>query len=395
MNAASDTWFSRRANSPFAPTARTVLLLALSALMLMGLLMTISTSIPYAVRHEYADGLNFFWSQLGYMVIAVTMGVLLYQAPLKALYRSETAVVLLGLSYAFLIATLIFGVEINGSQRWMRVFGFSFQPAEMVKVALVLVMAEYMYRRATELRYRNILVTFLRLAIWYVPIAALLLAQPDYGSVVVTAATLLVMFFVGGAPRWQFIGATAAFCALMWAGVRVADYRNERLESFLDPFDDVADSDFQLSGSLVSFARGEWTGVGYGNSVYKLGRLPEAHTDFLLAITGEELGFVGVALVIVLEFVIVAAMMRIAYKSLERKQLRLCYTVFGFAVVLFGQTVINAGVNLGLLPTKGLTMPFYSYGGSSMLFCVLMVALTLKIDSQSPLIFKEGNNRDY
>ena len=152
--------------------------------------------------------------------------------------------------------------------------------------------------------------------------------------------------------------------------------------------DDIQDTDYQLARSLIAFGRGEFTGVGYGESVQKLSHLPEAHTDFLLAITGEELGFVGVATVLLLEALIIASAMRISYSALQRRQMRLSYTAFGIGVIFIGQTIINAAMNMGAMPTKGLTMPFFSYGGSSMLISLVMVALLLRIYKEGPLIEK-------
>lgn len=387
--------FERLINSPYMPSARTWLISALAILMILSLLMVASASIPFAMNRSDLYELKFFWSQLGYMLIALAAGVLVYQVPLNILYRLETLIFLIAVTLVLMVGTLLVGETINGSKRWLNIVGFSFQPAEMVKVLLVLVVAEYMWRRGAEIRHRNIFLSGGRTLIWYVPFLFILFLQPDYGSVVVIAATMLVMFFVAGAPFFQYLMLATALVALGAVGLWQADYRQTRLMSFLDPFDDVLNTDYQLSRSLVAFGRGELSGVGYGNSIQKLEHLPEAHTDFLLAVTGEELGFLGVALVIVLEFIVVAALMRISYNALVRRQLKLCYSVFGFAVVIFGQVMINAGMNMGMLPTKGLTMPFYSYGGSSMLFCVIMAALVLKIDKQSPKIALAGNNREY
>lgn len=389
------SFFNRLADSPYLPSARTWLLFALGILMVTSLLMVASASIPFAIGRAYASDLRFFYAQLAYMGIAIMAGVFVYQVPLRVHYNITTIVVIYIISVILLALTLIFGENINGSKRWINLFGLSFQPAEMVKVFFVLILAEYMDRRSAELRYRKMLTSLLRMSFWYVPILGMLFFQPDYGSILVIGATMMVMFFAGGAPIFQYLGLGTLLIVLAVAGLMQADYRKTRLFSFLDPFDDVLDTDYQLSRSLVAFGRGEFSGVGYGNSIQKLAHLPEAHTDFLLAITAEELGFLGVSLVILLECIIIASMLRISRNALVRRQLKLAYTAFGFAVIVFGQVMINAGMNMGLLPTKGLTMPFYSYGGTSMLFSVIMVAIVLKIDRQSPLIAQDGDNRTY
>lgn len=389
------SFFDRLANSPYIPSARTWLLFTLGVLMVISLLMVASASIPFTLNRGYDNDLHFFYNQLSYMLFAIFLGVLVYQVPLRIHYETGTIATIYVVCVVLLACTLIFGESINGSKRWLSLFGFSFQPAEMAKVFFVLMLAEYMDRRSAELRYHTMFVSLLRMSLWYVPILAILFFQPDYGSILLIGTTMMVMFFVGGAPIFQYLGLGTLLACLAAAGLMQADYRKTRLFSFLEPFDDVLDTDYQLSRSLVAFGRGEFSGVGYGNSIQKLAHLPEAHTDFLLAITGEELGFLGVSFVILLESIIIASMLRISKNALVRHQLKLAYTAFGFAVIIFGQVMINAGMNMGLLPTKGLTMPFYSYGGSSMLFSIIMVAIVLKIDKQSPLIAKDGDNRIY
>ena len=384
----------RLSQSPFMPRARTWLCVALGMLMTISLLMVASASIPFAMSKGLSE-LKFFWSQLGYMAIAVAVAVVFYRVPVKWYYDHSAIFFVFAGVIALLVAVLLFGQNINGSKRWLNIFGFSFQPAELAKTFMVVATAEFMHRRSAEIRHHSIMLAGMRLSVWYVPILMLLIFQPDYGSVVVIGATLLVLLFVGGVPLRQLAGLGVVLAVLAAIGAWQQQYRQGRITSFSDPFADPLGAGYQLSRSLIAFGRGEWTGVGYGNSVQKLAHLPEAHTDFLLAITGEELGFLGVATVIILEFIIIASMLRISYNALLRHQLKLSYTVFGFAVIIFGQVCINAGMTMGIMPTKGLTLPFYSYGGSSMLFSVLMIAMTLKIDKQSPLIAKDGNNRDY
>lgn len=384
--------FDRLANLPYMPKARTWLLLALGSLLLFSLVMVLSASIPFAMGRGDAP-LKFFWAQFSYMMIAIIIASFVYVVPLK-LYKNFTLLMLVFVvTLVLLLSTLLFAEPINGSKRWLTLAGASFQTAELAKFLVVLLTAEFITRRSAEVR--TDIGSLKRPFIWYAPILTMLFLQPDFGSVVVIGATVMVMFFVGGVPYRQFFMLAVVLGALGAFGMTQAEYRQSRLMSFLDPFDDVMDTDYQLARSLVAFGRGEFDGVGYGNSIQKLAHLPEAHTDFLLAITGEELGFLGVAFVIFLELTIVAAIMRISYNCLVRHQLMLSYTAFGFGVVIFGQVMINAGVNMGLLPTKGLTMPFFSYGGSAMLFSMMMIAIILKIDKESPQIFARQDGRNY
>lgn len=388
------TGFEKIAHSVFMPSARTWLLLAFGTLLLFSLMMVASASIPYAINKGYSE-LKYFWSQLGYMLIAFGVAIIIYQVPLQAFYSYEKFILPVSVLIFVMLGLTLLSPQINGAKRWLSIAGFSFQPAEFVKVFLVLLVAEYIHRRSGELKSGNTLVAALRLMIWYAPIFLLLYLQPDHGAIIVLGGTLICLFWVAGVPIAQFVGLFAVLGGFLVASGLQAQYRRNRIMSFLQPFDDTEGASYQLSRSLVAFARGETTGVGYGNSIQKLSHLPEAHNDFLLAITGEEFGFFGVVFVLVLEFIVVLAIMRISYKALTQNQLRLSYTCFGFGVLIFGQIVINAGMNLGVLPTKGLTLPFFSYGGSAMLFFVLMIALVLKIDKQIPIIAQNKESHYY
>ena len=222
-----------------------------------------------------------------------------------------------------------------------------------------------------------------------------MLFQPDFGTVLVLFATLIVIIFVSGAPALQY--AWILFMAIVLGGIAawLEPYRRERILSFTDAFDDIQGSDFQLARSLIAYGRGQLSGIGYGDSVQKLSHLPEAHTDFLLAITGEELGFLGVATVLFLEMLIILSIMVISLRALKCRQLRLSYTIFGFAVVIFGQVIINAGMTMGLAPTKGLTMPFFSFGGSSMVVLLIMIGFILRVDKESLEIHAQRLNDKY
>ena len=350
-------------------------------MLVLSLLMVASASIPFALSRGMSE-LNFFYNQLLYMGIGLFIAGFSYKlVSLKRLYRTETQFMLLAITGLLLFATL-FSTPINGSKRWLTLGGFNFQVAELAKLVMIIFVSDFVVRRSFEVR--NGWDGFLRIAIVVGLITVLLLAQPDFGSFVVIIGTVFAIFYIAGAPYKQFIalGAVAVGGAVLM--VATVQYRLVRVMSFLDPFDDVQDTDYQLARSLIAFGRGQFTGVGYGESVQKLSHLPEAHTDFLLAITGEELGFVGVTMILILEALIIGSAMRISYNALKRRQMRMSYTAFGIAVVFIAQTIINAAMNMGAIPTKGLTMPFFSYGGSSMLISLVMVAVLLKIYKESP-----------
>jgi cell division protein FtsW len=367
------------------PSARAILLSSVGCMLVLSLLMVASASIPFALSRGMSE-LNFFYNQLLYMGIGLFIAGFSYKlVSLKRLYRTETQFMLLAITGLLLFATL-FSTPINGSKRWLTLGGFNFQVAELAKLVMIIFVSDFVVRRSFEVR--NGWDGFLRIAIVVGLITVLLLAQPDFGSFVVIIGTVFAIFYIAGAPYKQFIALGAVAVAGAVLMVATVQYRLVRVMSFLDPFDDVQDTDYQLARSLIAFGRGQFTGVGYGESVQKLSHLPEAHTDFLLAITGEELGFVGVTMILILEALIIGSAMRISYNALKRRQMRMSYTAFGIAVVFIAQTIINAAMNMGAIPTKGLTMPFFSYGGSSMLISLVMVAVLLKIYKESPEIEK-------
>ena len=365
------------------PSAGSVLLASVSCLMVLSLVMVASASIPFANMHDM-DQLYFFKHQLMYMSMGLVAGFMAYKIRLLWMYDMLSLASALMMVILLLIATLLFGDAINGSKRWIEIGSFNFQVAELAKLVMVMFTADYVVRRGNEVRqgYGGIF----RMGLLVTVLVGLFLSQPDYGSLVIIIGVILAIFFVAGAPWSQSVFLLIAGCIGAAYAVMFQEYRMTRATSFWDPFDDIQGSDYQLARSLIAFGRGEVTGVGYGESVQKLAHLPEAHTDFLLAITAEELGLIGVLTVVILEALIIISAMRISYIALKNRQMRLSYTAFGFAVIFIGQTIINAGMNMGLMPTKGLTLPFFSYGGSSMLVSLMMVGILLNIHKHTSQI---------
>lgn len=365
------------------PSAGIVLLASVSCLMVLSLVMVASASIPFANMHDM-DQLYFFKHQLMYMSMGLVAGFMAYKIRLLWMYDMLSLASALMMVILLLIATLLFGDAINGSKRWIEIGSFNFQVAELAKLVMVMFTADYVVRRGNEVRqgYGGIF----RMGLLVTVLVGLFLSQPDFGSLVIIIGVILAIFFVAGAPWSQSVFLLIAGCIGAAYAVMFQEYRMTRATSFWDPFDDIQGSDYQLARSLIAFGRGEVTGVGYGESVQKLAHLPEAHTDFLLAITAEELGLIGVLTVVILEALIIISAMRISYIALKNRQMRLSYTAFGFAVIFIGQTIINAGMNMGLMPTKGLTLPFFSYGGSSMLVSLMMVGILLNIHKHTSQI---------
>lgn len=365
------------------PSLPSLLLTTVAMILVLSLLMVASASIPFAQTKNLGD-FYFFVHQLGYIVFGAMLGYVAYRTPLKFTFRLDLILMAMVLCIFAIIYTVVAGSVINGSRRWIEIGGINFQPVELAKLLMILFTADFVVRRSEEVRYHW--KGFLRLALIAGILSGFIMRQPDFGSVVIIACCAVAMLFVAGLPKRLFLVLIGIMTAAGAIGVISAPYRIRRAMSFLDPFDDLRDSDYQLGRSIVAFARGEWTGVGYGESVQKLSHLPEAHTDFLLAITGEELGFVGVVLLLVLQICLIFSIMKISYVTLQRRQSRLSYFCFGIAVLFFGQVFVNAGMTMGMLPTKGLTMPFFSYGGSSMVINLIIVGILLRILKESPTI---------
>lgn len=373
------------------PSLSSILITSVAIILVMSLLMVASASIPFAQSKGFTD-FHFFKNQLIYIIFGILLGTCVYFMPLRWIFRTNTSFMLLLFSLAMILYTVAAGSVINGSKRWIEFGGINFQPAELAKLAMILFASDFLVRRVHEVRYE--INGFFRLVAIASIMVFAIMRQPDFGSVVIIAGCLTAMIFVAGLPKkmvWGLLGMLSVSAVL---AIILEQYRLRRVMSFLDPFDDLRDTDYQLGRSIVAFARGEWHGVGYGESIQKLSHLPEAHTDFLLAITGEELGMLGVSFLLILQMIVIWTVMKISYETLKKHQHRLSYFCFGVGVLFFGQVFVNAGMTMGLLPTKGLTMPFFSYGGSSMVVNLIIIGILLRIIKDSPNILTT-NARDY
>jgi cell division protein FtsW len=311
----------------------------------------------------------------------VAAAVLALRVPLQLWARLSP--VLFGLGLLGLALVLLPGVgrEVNGSMRWVDVGGFSVQPSEFIKIFMILYVASYVARRSEEIR--NAWRGFIRPLVVLGVVSMLLLLEPDYGASVVLSATIVSMLFLGGVPIKRFLVCALAMGALFALIVLAAPYRLERISSFLHPWTDPFGSGFQLTQALIAIGRGEWFGVGLGSSVQKLFYLPEAHTDFLFAVLAEELGFVGISLVVSAFAFIVWRAFSVARRAERLAQPFAAFTAYGLGLLLGLQGFVNIGVNLGVLPTKGLTLPLMSYGGSSMVASCFAVGLLLRVDREA------------
>jgi|JI10StandDraft_1071094.scaffolds.fasta_scaffold16598_1 cell division protein FtsW len=346
------------------------------SILLFGLVMVTSASISIAA-HNGGDPFVYLRSQLILALGGALLAALLCAVPTSMLQNLATP--LLGLAAVLLLAVLIPGIghEVNGSRRWLRVAGFNLQASEVARIFVLTWIASYAVRREKELR--ETFSGLLRPLLLTMGFCVALLLEPDFGAATVLFVTAFGLLFLAGARlRWVLVcvvGAGLGFGVLMVS----AAYRMRRLTSFMDPWSHAFDSGFQLTQSLIAIGRGEWFGVGLGESVQKLSYLPEAHTDFLFAVLAEELGLAGVLLTLLLFLALVWRVLQIARRASEAGMKFQSYMAAAFALWVGMQSMINIGVNMGVLPTKGLTLPFMSYGRSSLLVTLAWLGVVLRI----------------
>jgi len=353
-----------------------VTLALVAAIVLLGLIMVTSASISIASK-DGGDSFSFLERQLVLCLVGTVLAAIVFCIRTEYLEKLAWPILIAALVLLFVVLVPGLGHVVNGSRRWIRVLGFNFQASELARVLTLIFIASYAVRREDELRNTALgLIKPLGLLVF---VAMLLLAEPDFGAASVLFITGFGVLFVAGARLRYVLAAGVLGVGGMALLVLMAPYRMARVTSFLDPWADPYDSGFQLTQSLIAIGRGEWFGVGLGESVQKLFYLPEAHTDFLFAVLAEELGLVGVALTLALFIGLVWRSFWIAQLA-SRANLRFqAYLAAGFGLWLGCQALINIGVNMGVLPTKGLTLPLMSYGRSSMIVTLAWVGLLLRV----------------
>jgi cell division protein FtsW len=356
-------------------------------LLALGVVMVYSASIAMAEANAHTGYRPWYFLVRHAMFVGVGLaaGAVAFQIPVKVWQR--LAPVLFVIGFALLIAVLVpwIGRTVNGARRWISLVVVNIQPSEFVKLAAVLYAASYAVRKAAFLHaeqpLRQTLVRgFAPLFAVMVATGWLLVQEPDFGALVVIVAIAFGILFLGGLDWRLFLGLAMLVPLALTAVMIAAPYRLQRLSGFMDPWSDPLNKGYQLSHSLIAFGRGEWVGVGLGSSVEKLLYLPEAHTDFLLAVIAEELGFVGVALVIALFVWLLYRAYAIGRQATRLERPFAALVAWGIGLWIGVQTFINVGVNMGVLPTKGLTLPFLSFGGSGIVANCIALAILLRID---------------
>ncbi|QKT03048.1 putative lipid II flippase FtsW [Ectothiorhodospiraceae bacterium 2226] len=354
--------------------------LATVALLALGLVMVASASVTIAER-QAADPLYYFWRQGLYVLLGLALAFSVLRVPLRSWAAASPWLVVA--AFGLLVVVLIPGVghEVNGSVRWLRLGVFNVQVSEPVKLFAVIYLAGYLVRHGEAARttWGGVLKPLALLGV----LSLLLLMQPDFGAAAVMLVTALGVLFLAGARLLHFGALLLALGAALAALAITSPYRLGRLTSFMDPWADPFNSGFQLTQALIAFGRGEWFGVGLGSGIQKLFYLPEAHTDFLFAVLAEELGLIG-GLVVVTLFALLIWRALVIARLAERAQMAFgAYLAYGLALWIGLQAFINLGVSMGVLPTKGLTLPLMSYGGSSMVVTLVALALLLRVEYEA------------
>jgi cell division protein FtsW len=361
-------------------------------LVTLGLVMVYSASIALPDGPKYAkySSSHFLIRHAISIVIAFTVGVLAFKVPLKVWDRLAPAI--FALAFIMLIFVLIPGVGkgVNGAKRWISLGITNFQPSEFMKLAVVLFAAWYTVQRQDYLH--TLVKGLLPMGAAVIAVGALLLWHPDMGAFMVIAVIAMSILFLGGINAKLFGALTVLAVGSFAAIIIFSEFRRQRIFAYLDPWnvEYAAGKAYQLTHSLMAFGRGEWFGVGLGGSIEKLHYLPEAHTDFILAVIGEELGFVGVAVVIGIFYWIIRRAFLIGRTALQLDRSFAGLVAKGIAIWIGWQAFINMGVNLGLLPTKGLTLPFVSFGGSGLMMNAVAIAILLKIDVENRVLMRGG-----
>ena len=369
-----------------------LLVWAVLSLMLIGLVMVYSASITLADGPKYANySSNFFLIRhVISLTIAIGVGIWAFKIPTKVWDRYSP--VIFGFTVLLLIVVLIpgLGKGVNGAKRWIPLGLMNFQPSELMKFAAVIFAASYTVQRQEYLH--SFVKGMLPMGIAVALVGGLLMAEPDMGAFVVVALIAFGILFLGGINAKLFGGLIAVGLMSGATMIALSPFRRGRMLAFMDPWqvDNAANKGYQLTHSLMAFGRGEWFGLGLGGSVEKLHYLPEAHTDFIMAVIGEELGFVGVVVMIFLFYWIVRRAFLIGRTALQLDRSFAGLAAKGVAIWIGWQAFINMGVNLGLLPTKGLTLPLVSYGGSGILMNAVAVAMLLRIDFENRILMRGG-----
>jgi cell division protein FtsW len=362
------------------------------ALLALGLVMVYSASVAMPDNPKFAryTSTYFLSRHLLFLAIAAAAALVAVQVPVAVWEKLSPWIFVAALLLLVVVLVPLIGKGVNGARRWIPLGFMSFQPSELAKLAIAMYAAGYMVRRMDV--KENFVRAVVPMAISIAIVGLLLLAEPDMGAFLVIATIAMGILFLGGVNGRMFLLITAILLGAFVLMITFSEWRRERIFAYLNPWDEryTLGKAYQLSHSLIAFGRGEIFGQGLGSSVEKLHYLPEAHTDFLLAVIGEELGFVGVACVIFAFFWISRRLFHIGRQAIALDRVFAGLFAQGIGIWMGGQAFINMGVNLGVLPTKGLTLPLMSYGGSAIVMNMVALAIVLRIDIENRQLMRGG-----
>jgi cell division protein FtsW len=380
--ASSPMAFVRSSGRGLAVHMDTVTIALVLGIVLLGLVMVTSSSVSIASK-ESGEPFYYLERQLLLTLIGAGCAAVIFCIRTELLERASVPLLITALLLLFIVLVPGLGHSVNGSRRWLRIVTFNFQVSELARVLVLIYLASYAVRREAELRgtFAGLLKPLGLLCC----ISALLLVEPDFGAATVLFATGFGMLFLAGARLRYVISMTVIAAAGFGLLAVTSSYRMRRLTAFLDPWADPYNSGFQLTQSLIAIGRGQWFGVGLGESVQKLFYLPEAHTDFLFAVLAEELGLAGVLLTLLLFLGLIWRSFYVARLASDAGLKFQAYLASGFGLWVGIQAFINIGVNMGVLPTKGLTLPLMSYGRSSLIVSLAWVGLVLRVYHEAML----------
>ena len=364
------------------------------ALLALGLVMVYSASVAMPDNPKFSryTPTYFLSRHLMFMAISVVAALVAVQVPVSAWEKLSPWIFVAALLLLVIVLVPFIGKGVNGARRWIPFGIMSFQPSELTKLAIAMYAAGYMVRRMDV--KENFVRAVVPMAISIAVVGLLLLAEPDMGAFLVIATIAMGILFLGGVNGRMFLLISAILVGAFVLMITFSEWRRERIFAYLNPWDEkyTLGKAYQLSHSLIAFGRGEIFGQGLGSSVEKLHYLPEAHTDFLLAVIGEELGFIGVACVIVAFFWLARRLFHIGRQAIALERVFAGLFAQGIGIWMGGQAFINMGVNLGVLPTKGLTLPLMSYGGSAIVMNMIALAIVLRVDIENRQLMRGGRS---
>lgn len=356
------------------------LMAAVIGLLIIGLMMVASSSVMVSTKY-YHQPFHFLIRQACYLFVGFLTAIIVMRVDSSTWEKYSVPMLIVCLVLLVLVLIPGIGRVVNGSRRWVSIGPISIQVSELAKVTMILYLSGYLVRQQKNMRQS--IAGFIKPMIILVIFAVLLLLEPDFGATVVIAGTVMSMLFLTGVKLRYYLGLMLVVAVSLAFLAVSSPYRMARLTAFLNPWADQFNSGYQLTQSLIAFGRGGWLGVGLGDGVQKLFYLPEAHTDFLFAVLAEELGLLGVLLVLILYSILVWRGFMIGFNAYSQGRLFAAFAAYGVTFWLGLQAAINMGVNSGLLPTKGLTLPLLSYGGASLVVNCMVIALLLRIDHEN------------